>query len=196
MAVRGPNQLWAADITYIRVAREFIFLAVVLDIFSRKVIGWALDRGLTARLPLCALERAIANRNPPPGVVHHSDQGVQYTSRAYMERLRESQMLPSMSRPANPYDNATCESFLKTLKREEVHTNDYRDFEELHGRVEQFIEQYYNHYRLHSALNYQSPDGFENTAQAEVCLSSRAAVMTFFTKTTDILKFPRSPDHL
>jgi transposase InsO family protein len=107
-----------ADITYIRLTREFVYFAVVLDVFSRKVIGWALDRSLKAQLPVCALGRAIANRRPPPGVVHQSDQGVQYASREYLQKLKEHGMLPSMSRPANPYDNATCESFLKTLKGE------------------------------------------------------------------------------
>jgi len=179
LALSGPNQLWAADITYIRLAHEFVYLAVVLDIFSRKVIGWALDRRLTAQLPLLALDQAIAHRKPPPGVVHHSDQGVQYASRVYMERLRENQILPSMSRPANPYDNATCESFLKTLKREEIRATDYRDFEELNGRIEEFIERYYNRWRLHSALSYQSPNSFEDAAQAASQRSSAAAIMTF-----------------
>ena len=104
MTLLGPNQLWAADITYIRLAREFVYLAVVLDVFSRKISGWASGRSLTAQLPLCALERAIADRRPPPGVVHHSDQGVQYASREYMQKLSNHRMLPSMSRPANPYD--------------------------------------------------------------------------------------------
>ena len=131
MTLLGPNQLWVADITYIRLAREFVYLAVVLDVFSRKVIGWAVGRSLKAQLPICALERAIANRRPPPGVVHHSDQGVQYACSEYMQKLREHGMLPSMSRPSNPYDNATCESFLKTLKREEIHASTYRDFEYL-----------------------------------------------------------------
>ena len=123
MTLLGPNQLWAADMTYVRLASEFVYLAVVLDIFSRKVIGWALGRGLKAQLPLSALEQAIANRRPPPGVVHHSDQGVQYGCREYIQKLRVYQMLPSMSRPANPYDNATCESFLKTLKQEEIYAS-------------------------------------------------------------------------
>ena len=112
MTLSGPNQLWAADITYVRLTREFVYLAVVLDVFSRKVIAWALGRGLKAQLPLSALEQAIADRKPPPGVVHHSDQGVPYRSREYMQKLRNHRMLPSMSRPGNPYDNATCESFL------------------------------------------------------------------------------------
>jgi hypothetical protein len=127
----------------------------------------------------CALERAIANRKPPQGVVHHSDQGVQYTSRAYMERLRHHGMLPSMSRPANPYDNATCESFLKTLKREEIHASSYRNFESLHERIEEFIEQYYNRCRLHSALGYRSPEGFEEV-QAKSEGASAGAIVTFF----------------
>ena len=149
MTLLGPNQLWVADITYFRLTREFVYLAVVLDVFSRKVIGWALGRSLKAQLPICALERTIANRRPPPGVVHHSDQGVQYASRQYLQKLREHEMLPSMSRPANPYDNATCESFLIALKREEIYASTYRDFEDLHERVEEFVERYYNEYPLH-----------------------------------------------
>ena len=105
MTLLGPNQIWVADITYIRLAREFVYLAVVLDMYSRKVIGWALGRSLKAQLPICVLERAIANRRPPPGVVHHSDQGVQYACSEYMQKLREHGMLPGMSRPSNPYDN-------------------------------------------------------------------------------------------
>jgi putative transposase len=117
MTVTGINQLWVADITYIRLRREFVFLAVVIDRFSRKVIGWALEGTLAARLPVAALEQAIAGRQPPPGVVHHSDQGVQYASEEYRAVLRDNAMTPSMSRPANPYDNAACESFMKTLKQ-------------------------------------------------------------------------------
>jgi len=180
MSVLGPNQLWVADITYIRLTREFVYLAVVLDLFSRKVIGWALGRSLKAQLPVCALERAIANRRPPPGVVHHSDQGVQYASREYLQKLKEHGMLPSMSRPANPYDNATCESFLKTLKREEIHAGVYRDFEDLQERVEEFVERYYNRCRLHSALGYCSPEDFEKKASAKSGAGHAAAMMTFF----------------
>ncbi len=112
-----------ADITYIRLKTEFVYLAVILDAFSRKVVGWSVDRSLQARLPLRALEQAIVNRQPAPGLVHHSDRGVQYASRDYMEVLRDQRMIPSMSRPGNPYDNASCESFLKTLKREEIYAN-------------------------------------------------------------------------
>jgi putative transposase len=180
MTLSGVNQLWAADITYIRLACEFVYLAVVLDVFSRKVVGWALGRSLKAQLPLCALERAIANRRPPPGVVHHSDQGVQYACQEYMEKLRDHQMLPSMSRPSNPYDNATCESFLKTLKREEIYAGDYRDLGDLNRGVEEFIERYYNPRRLHSALGYRSPGDFEQEkAEARSDVASAAAMMTF-----------------
>jgi len=180
MTLLGPNQLWAADITYIRLAREFVYLAVVLDVFSRKVIGWALGRSLKGQLPLCALERAIANRRPPHGVVHHSDQGVQYACREYLEKLWQHRMLPSISRPGNPYDNATCESFLKTLKSEEIHASTYLDLEDLRERVEEFIERYYNQCRLHSALGYCSPEKFEKEAQPESQAASAAAMMTFF----------------
>jgi putative transposase len=180
MTLLGPNQLWVADMTYIRLAREFVYLAVVLDVFSRKVIGWALGRSLKAQLPICALERAIANRRPPPGVVHHSDQGVQYACSEYMRTLREHGMLPSMSRPSNPYDNATCESFLKTLKREEIHASTYRDFEDLRERMEEFIEGYCKVCRLHSALGYRSPEDFEKESQRESQRTSAAAMMTFF----------------
>jgi putative transposase len=161
MKVCGPNQLWIADITYIRLKAEFVYLAVVLDAFSRKVVGWSLDRSLQARLPLNALEQAIANRQPPPGLVHHSDRGVQYACGDYVQMLRNHRMIPSMSRPGNPYDNASCESFMKTLKQEEIYGNDYRDLEHLVQGVEAFIEHYYNRCRLHSALGYRPPEEFE-----------------------------------
>jgi hypothetical protein len=157
----GINQLWVADITYIRLHREFVYLAVVLDAFSRKVVGWALDRTLTTRLPLLALERAIALRQPAPGLVHHSDRGVQYASEQYMRMLHNHGILPSMSRPANPYDNAFCESFIKTLKREEIYANEYQDIDQLGAHLERFIDQYYNRLRLHSALGYHTPEQFE-----------------------------------
>jgi transposase InsO family protein len=161
MKVRGPNQLWIADITYIRLKVEFVYLAVVLDAFSRKVVGWSLDRSLQARVPLNALNQAIANRRPPPGLVHHSDRGVQYTCGDYIQVLRNHRMVPSVSRPGNPHDNASCESFMKTLKREEIYANDYRDLEHLVQGVEVFIEHYYNRCRLHSALGYRTPQEFE-----------------------------------
>jgi putative transposase len=161
MGLSGPNQLWIADITYIRLRAEFVYLAVILDAFSGIVVGWALGRTLQAKLPLRALMDAIANRQPPPGVVHHSDQGVQYVCRDYVQALHEHGMIPSMSRPANPSDNATCESFLRTLKREEINANTYREFVQLEQGVREFIEQYYNRLRLDSALSYRSPEEFE-----------------------------------
>ena len=140
-----------------------------------------MGRTLQTKLPLCALEGAIANRQPPPGVVHHSDQGVQYACGQYIQKLFDHRMLPSMSRPANPYDNATCESFLKTLKREKIYASAYRDFEDLHRGLEQFIEEYYNRCRLHSALRYRSPEGFEDeAAQAEHQAGPRGPIVTFF----------------
>jgi putative transposase len=178
MKLTGLNQLWVADITYIRLKKEFVYLAVVLDSFSRKVVGWALDRTLAARLPIAALEQAIAQRQPPPGLVHHSDRGVQYACGDYAQILQQHHLIPSMSRPANPYDNASCESFMKTLKREEIYANDYRDLEHLLGNVEAFIEQYYNRCRLHSALGYRPPEEFEREASTGV--NSAGATMSFF----------------
>ncbi len=178
MKLTGVNQLWVADITYIRLKKEFVYLAVILDAFSRKVVGWALDRTLASRLPIAALDQAIAERQSPPGLVHHSDRGVQYASEDYVRVLRKHQMIPSMSRPANPYDNASCESFMKTLKREEIYANDYRDLEHLLGNVEAFIEQYYNRCRLHSALGYRPPEEFEREASTGV--NSAGATMSFF----------------
>jgi transposase InsO family protein len=157
MTVTGMNQLWVADITYIRLRVEFVFLAVIIDRFSRKAMGWALDRTLAARVALTALRQAVARRQPPPGVVHHSDQGIQYACTDYVEELKANHMAPSMSRPANPYDNAVCESFMKTLKQEEIYCNQYRGFEELSAHLEEFIENYYNRQRLHSALGYRTP---------------------------------------
>jgi putative transposase len=178
MKLTGINQLWVADITYIRLKTEFVYLALILDAYSRKVVGWSLDETLATRLPLAALEQAIAERQPPPGLVHHSDRGVQYASGNYVRTLQKHQMIPSMSRPANPYDNANCESFIKTLKREEIHVNDYRGLEHLRANIEEFIERYYNRCRLHSALGYQSPEEFEQTHGSEPF--STGATMSFF----------------
>jgi putative transposase len=182
MKVTGINQLWVADITYIRLQREFVYLAVILDAFSRRVVGWALDRSLATRLALSALEQAMATRQPPPGLVHHSDRGVQYASADYVKRLQEHDMIPSMSRPANPYDNASCESFMKTLKREEIYANDYRTLEHLATNIERFIEQYYNRCRLHSALGYRPPEEFERQSESGHVGESRGgATIRFFT---------------
>jgi len=183
MKLTGINQLWVADITYIRLRTEFVYLAVILDAFSRKVVGWELDRTLATRLAKAALEKAIALRQPPPGVVHHSDRGVQYASDEYVQTLQAHQMIPSMSRPANPYDNASCESFMKTLKREEIYANTYVDLEHLRTNIEAFIEQYYNRCRLHSALGYQAPDEFEQ--QLESTVASAGATMSFFRQGED-----------
>ncbi len=181
MTLTGVNQLWVADITYIRLRTEFVFLAVVIDRFSRKVIGWELDRTLVARIAVAALRHAIAQRQPPPGVVHHSDQGTQYASAEYIAALTASRMMPSMSRPGNPYDNAFCESFMKTLKQEEIYCNQYADFEELSQHLEEFIGAYYNRLRLHSALGYRTPEEFERDAAAALPGASQdAASMKFF----------------
>ena len=138
----------------------------------------ALERTLATRLTRTALERAIAARQPAPGLVHHSDRGLQYASDEYVRVLQAHQMIPSMSRPANPYDNASCESFMKTLKREEIYANDYVDLEHLRSNIEAFIDQYYNRCRLHSALGYQPPEEFEQ--QLESAVTSAGATMSFF----------------
>jgi putative transposase len=166
--------------TYVRLRAEFVYLAVVLDAFSRKVVGWSVDRTLQSKLPLNALQKAIANRQPPPGLIHHSDRGVQYACEGYIRVLRDHQMMPSMSRPGNPYDNASCESFIKTLKREEIYANDYRDLEHMVESVEKFIEHYYNRCRLHSALGYRSPEEFEEeTGPRHAEASLAASTLTF-----------------
>jgi len=158
------NQLWVADITYVRLGRVDVFLAVVMDAFSRKVVGWNLGPRLTAELPLAALTNAVDSRRPAPGLIHHSDRGVQYASDAYIDMLLQHGMIPSMSRPGNPYDNAKCERFMKTLKQEEIYCSEYRDMEDLRANLSVFLDRYYNTARLHSALGYQSPDEFEKRA--------------------------------
>ena len=183
----GLNQLWVADITYIRLQKEFVYLAVILDAFSRKVVGWALDKTLAASLPKAALEMAITTRHSGPGLVHHSDRGVQYASAEYVAVLQQHQIVPSMSRPANPYDNASCESFMKTLKQEEIYLNEYRDLEHLRINVGDFIEQYYNRRRLHSSLGYQSPEEFEQSLPTSVT----AGVKMNFFRHQDYLRQPR-----
>jgi transposase InsO family protein len=163
MALTAENQLWVADITYIRLRREFVYLAVVLDAFSRKVIGWELGRTLESKLPLAALEAAIASRRPQPGLVHHSDRGTQYASNDYVQRVEACGGHLSMSRPASPWENGKCESFIKTLKAEEIDARRYRNFAELRHNLEEFIDQVYNKVRLHSALGYRSPEEFERS---------------------------------
>ncbi len=161
MMLTSIDQLWVADITYIRLETEFVYLAVILDAFSRRVIGWALDRTLEDELTISALRMALTRRRPAPGMVHHSDRGVQYASQDYTDLLKGRGINISMSRKGNPYDNAACESFMKTLKYEEVHRQEYRDLTEARASIEHFLERVYNQKRLHSALGYRPPVEFE-----------------------------------
>lgn len=176
LKLTGINQLWVADITYIRLRQQFVYLAVVLDAYSRRVVGWALDDSLHAPLVLTALRKAIRERNPAAGLVHHSDRGAQYASQEYLALLQEHGIEPSMSRAGNPYDNAWCESFIKTLKQEEIYTRQYRDRADLERHIAEFLEQYYNRQRLHSALGYRSPERFEHSLR----LPMPTAQMSFF----------------
>jgi len=157
----GINQVWVADLTYLRLLWEFVYLAVILDAFSRRVVGYALSRRLDASLTLGALGAALADRRPPPGCIHHSDRGVQYACGDYVKRLTEAGFRISMSRRGNPFDNAQAESFFKTLKWDEVNLTQYRNFEEAAASIPAFIEEIYNRERLHSALGYLSPVEFE-----------------------------------
>jgi putative transposase len=180
MTLTGINQLWVADITYIRLRTEFVYLAVVIDRFSRKVIGWSLDRTLAARIAVTALKQAIAARQPPPGVVMHDDQGVQFASAEFQEVLKSHRMISSLSRPGNPYDNAFCESFMKTLKQEEIYCNQYTDFEDLSAHLDEFIDNYYNRLRLHSALGYRTPEEFEHDAMVAGSEPAQAPTVQYF----------------
>jgi transposase InsO family protein len=156
------NQLWVADITYVRLDEEFVYLAVVLDAFSRKVVGWAMADHLRAELALAALEMALAQRAVTPGgLIHHSDRGVQYACGDYIERLEKAGIQPSMSRAGCPWDNAMAESWMRTLKREEVDGRAYRDLAEAKASIGSFIEAVYNRQRLHSALAYLAPEAYE-----------------------------------
>ncbi len=163
----GVDQLWRADITYIRLREEFVFLAVILDAFSRRVIGWALDRNMEDELTLTALRMALSRRSIQPGLVHHSDRGSQYASNDYTDLLKAHGIDISMSRKANPWDNAACESFMKTLKYEEVLRNEYRDLAEARASIREFLEKVYNRKRLHSALGYVPPAEFEAQLAAQ-----------------------------
>jgi transposase InsO family protein len=161
MVLTDLDQLWRADITYIRLREEFVYLAVILDAYSRRVIGWALGRTLEDDLTLSALTMALSHRVVGPGLVHHSDRGSQYASGDYTDLLKQNGITISMSRKGNPWDNAACESFMKTLKYEEVHRNEYRDLAEARTSIHLFLEKVYNQKRLHSALGYVPPAEFE-----------------------------------
>jgi len=159
--ITAPNQVWVADITYIHLREEFIFLAVILDAFSRRVVGWELGESLQTSLVLQALNRALADRSVPPGIIHHSDQGIQYASADLVDRLLELGFQISMSRKASPWENGYAESFIKTLKAEEVSLRQYQNLEQARRSIGHFLEAVYNQRRLHSALGYLPPAQFE-----------------------------------
>lgn len=163
LKVTGINQLWVSDITYIQLSKEFVFLAVIIDVFSRRCIGWELSHHIDTGLTLNALWKAFKTREGDElkGLIHHSDQGVQYASKEYVDCLKEHGILVSMSRTGNPYDNAFAESFLKTLKCEEVYLNEYGTFNDALANIDRFIEEVYNSKRLHSSIGYKSPINFE-----------------------------------
>ena len=166
LELTGLDQLWVADLTYIRLKEEFVYLAVILDAHSRRVIGWHLDETLAASLPLAALQMALSQRPVRPGLVHHSDRGVQYASSEYTQLLKDHLIEISMSRKGNPWDNAACESFMKTLKYEEVYRSEYRNLADARARIGRFLEDLYNEKRLHSALQYLAPNQFERRLAA------------------------------
>ena len=178
MVLTDVDQLWVADITYIRLRDEFVFLAVILDACSRRVIGWALDRTLEDELTLSALRMALKHRGAASGLVHHSDRGTQYASNDYTDLLKANDIKISMSRKASPWDNAACESFMKTLKYEEVHRNEYRDLSEARASIREFLEKIYNQKRLHSALGYLPPAEFEANLAAQKNMEAAARLLS------------------
>ena len=174
MTLSGMNQLWVADITYIRLEAEFVYLAVVIDAFSRRVIGWALDRSVEDELTLSALRMALELRRPPAGCVHHSDRGSQYASGDYTDLLKSYGCEISMSHKSSPWENAGCESWMKTLKYEEVYRQEYRDVTEVRASIARFIDEVYNQRRLHSALGYRPPVEFEHMQAVSSRMEARA----------------------
>jgi transposase InsO family protein len=168
LAVTAVNQVWVADITYIRILTCFVYLAVILDRFSRKVIGWAIAKSLHRSLAIDALRMAIDDRDPSEGCIHHSDQGVQYASEEYVKIVEDKKMKVSMSRKGNCYDNAFAETFFKTLKYEEVHLSNYETYDDVLKRVPFFIEEVYNKKRLHSSLGYLTPQEFESKKPSQI----------------------------
>jgi putative transposase len=191
MVVSDLNQLWVADITYVRLQQEFIYLAVILDVYSRRVVGWCLSRQIDRGLAQQALEMAVTQRRPLPGLVHHSDRGVQYASGDYVKRLESLGITISMSRPGNPWDNAWAESFMKTLKTEEVDGRRYRNFHHAEASIGTFIEEVYNQQRLHSALDYHSPAEFEG--ELKPSLDTGRPVETAAAEEITIGRFAMSP---
>lgn len=167
LTVTDINQVWVADITYIRILTGFVFLAVILDVFSRRVIGWAISKSIDRTLTLTALQMAIKQRKPPRGVIHHSDRGVQYACEDYVELLKGNGFWMSMSAKGDPYDNAYAESFMKTLKNEEVYLWEYETFLDVAERIPYFIEEVYNKKRLHSGIGYLPPEEFEEMLKDE-----------------------------
>jgi len=161
MVVDGPNQVWVADITYIRILTGFVYLAAILDLFSRRIVGWAISRRIDHELCLAALEQAVQARRPASGCIHHSDRGVQYACREYVQRLKDKELVPSMSAKGYCYDNAFMESFFKTLKAEEVYLTEYSSYEDVLDAVPNFIDAVYNQKRMHSSIGYLPPNEFE-----------------------------------
>jgi putative transposase len=161
LVLNGPNQVWATNITYIKLRYNFVYLSAVIDIYTRKIVGWSISESLTHEFCIESLKSAIERENPPHGVIHHSDRGVQYVCEPYVKHLLENGFVPSMSRPATPEDNAFIESFFKTLKKEEVYFKNYNSLNDVIKSLPKFIEEVYNKKRLHSSLGYKSPEEFE-----------------------------------